>query len=824
MTPGADEPIDFNLNSGVSGNVVTTGGAAVLSQGANVIWGTNAGALVGFVNLGGGAGFDLGIDREVFRVTDNGNGTFTFDLKDQLDHAAAAGDNGILTLDLTSAFSATDYDGDAVTLERRLRSRSWSRTTFRPRRVRPRLRSGSRKTSSRRDRAISRTASPTATPSATRPPSRRLHSPPWSTPGADEPLDFNLNSGVSGNVVTTGGAAVLSQGANVLWGTNAGALVGFVNLGGGAGFDLGIDREVFRVTDNGDGTFTFDLKDQIDHAAAAGDNGILTLDLTGAFSATDYDGDAVTLNADSITVVVENDVPQPVDLGDGLRSVSRKTNCRPDRAISPTASPTATPLATRPPSRPLRSLPWSTPGADEPLDFNLNSGVSGNVVTTGGAAVLSQGANVIWGTNAGALVGFVNLGGGAGFDLGIDREVFRVTDNGNGTFTFDLKDQLDHTPAAGDDGILTLDLTSAFSATDYDGDAVTLTPDSITVVVENDVPAGVVSGSVSIRVEEDELSTGSGDLSNGITDGDAFGDEATFSTASFGAVVTPGADENVKFALNLGVSGTNVVTTGGATVLSQGATVLWGTNAGALVGFVNLGGGAGFDLGIDREVFRVTDNGNGTFTFDLKDQLDHAAAAGDNGILTLDLSAAFGVTDFDGDAVPLASGSITVVVENDIPQAVSGAACSIRVDEDELSTGSGDLSNGITDGDAFGDEATFSTASLAALVTPGADEPLDFNLNTALSGNVVTTGGAAVLSQGANVIWGTNAGALVGFVNLGGGAGFDLGIDREVFRVTDNGNGTFTFDLKDQIDHAAGGRRQRHPDARSDERFLRHRL
>ena len=71
-----------------------------------------------------------------------------------------------------------------------------------------------------------------------------------------------------------------------------------MNLGGGAGFDAGIDREVFRVTDNGNGTFTFDLKDQLDHTPAAGDNGILTLDLTGAFTATDYDGDPVTLNAD----------------------------------------------------------------------------------------------------------------------------------------------------------------------------------------------------------------------------------------------------------------------------------------------------------------------------------------------------------------------------------------------------------------------------------------------------------------------------------------------------------------------------------------------
>ena len=43
-------------------------------------------------------------------------------------------------------------------------------------------------------------------------------------------------------------------------------------------------------------------------APAAGDNGNLMLDLTGAFTAVDDDGDPVTLNADSIRVVVENDI------------------------------------------------------------------------------------------------------------------------------------------------------------------------------------------------------------------------------------------------------------------------------------------------------------------------------------------------------------------------------------------------------------------------------------------------------------------------------------------------------------------------------------
>ncbi len=169
---------------------------------------------------------------------------------------------------------------------------------------------------------------------------------------------------------------------------------------------------------------------------------------------------------------------------------------------------------------------------------------------------------------------------------------------------------------------------------------------------------------------------------------------------------------------------------------------LGGRTAATLVGFANLGGGAGFDAGVDREVFRVTDNGDGTFTFDLKDQVDHTLAAGDNGIADArpDRTRSRRST-IDGDAVTLIADSITVVVENDIPAAAGSATASIRVDEDELSTASGDGSTGITDGDADTDEATFSSASLAALVTPGADEPVDIDLNGAVTGNVVTTNG-----------------------------------------------------------------------------------
>src|SRR4030095_13717316 len=186
--------------------------------------------------------------------------------------------------------------------------------------------------------------------------------------------------------------------------------------------------------------------------------------------------------------------------------------------------------------------------------------------------VKSQGDTVKWAVvDATHVIGFADTNNDGVWNND-EREVFRLTDNGNGTFTFDLKDQLDHAPASGDNGILALDLIEAFSVTDFDGDQIALGAGTLRVEVENDIPAGVVSRSVLSQVDEDDLSTATGDLSSGITDGDAYTDEATFSTDSFGAAVTPGADEDIKFALNVGVSG-NVVMTDGTPVLSQGANV-----------------------------------------------------------------------------------------------------------------------------------------------------------------------------------------------------------------------------------------------------------
>ena len=121
--------------------------------------------------------------------------------------------------------------------------------------------------------------------------------------------------------------------------------------------------------------------------------------------------------------------------------------------------------------------------------------------------------------------------------------------------------------------------------------------------------------------------------------------------------------------------------------------------------------------------------------------------------MTINLVSAFKASDSDGDAVAFAPGAIQVVVENDVPAALTNVF-QVRVDEDELSVAAadGDLSTGNTDLDGDVDEVTFTQDDLrnAFLVLPGADDPITFFLNQpTATGLVLDLDGNEVYSQGA---------------------------------------------------------------------------
>lgn len=287
-------------------------------------------------------------------------------------------------------------------------------------------------------------------------------------------------------------------------------------------------------------------------------------------------------------------------------------------------------------------------GTDKPGLFGLDlDGSLQDVAVLGvdGKSVYSHGDQVRYNINGSVIEGVAG-----------ERVVFtltRVDDEGTNThgWIFDLRDQIDHANASGDGGYRDLNLAPAFTFTDSDLDPAAL-GSAIQVRVENDVPE--LSGTLaSVRVEEDELP--------GNTDGDAFTDTATFTKAALEAVVTNGADEPVLVALVSSFAPNTVVRDiTGNPMTSKGEAMTWAVSGGVVSA---VAGG--------RTVFTITPDG-ADFDVDLNDQIDHANASGDNGSVTLDVTPAFVITDYDGDAVDMNGPNddkhpIRLVIENDMP-------------------------------------------------------------------------------------------------------------------------------------------------------------
>ena len=312
--------------------------------------------------------------------------------------------------------------------------------------------------------------------------------------------------------------------------------------------------------------------------------------------------------------------------------------------------------------------------------------------------------------------------------------------------------------------------------------------------------------------------TGNPDLSQGNPDGDIgetktlTGDGQVGNPASLSSLVSAGADENVTFSLVTDQSALNTASTG---LTSNGDAVTYSVSGDTLT--ATAGG---------REVFTLTVNSDGTWSFDLNDQLDHEDASGDdsttlsNGAEALHFTNLIEVTDADGDTVNLGTLAgetelFSIAVENDVPELTSEAASgsavvSGRVYEDALSTGSGELSDGISDNDGAtevttvtGDGQGGNPASLSSLVNSGADEPLTFELIT--DTGVISSELGALTSKGDGLTY-----AVTGGSDAGGS--YDLltatsdgsvtGTTREVFTLKVYEDGDWEYHLNDQVDHS----------------------
>ena len=251
--------------------------------------------------------------------------------------------------------------------------------------------------------------------------------------------------------------------------------------------------------------------------------------------------------------------------------------------------------------------------------------------------------------------------------------------------------------------------------------------------------------------------------------------------------MTAGADSPVTIDLNLLPLGQLGSIEGTSTGLTQlGVAITWHVNGTQLDGII--GGDA------TKVAFTVAKVGT-DFVFTLKDNIDNLpSGAGDLDTETLSLAGVFKATDTDGDAVIIDAGA-SVTIENDVPVNNGDTVGAFAVHEDALNT------VGVAVGNSEGGQtftASITAASIAALVTAGADSPVTIDLNLLPLGQLGSIEGTSTgLTQlGVAITWHVNGTQLDGII--GGDA------TKVAFTVAKVGT-DFVFTLKDNIDNLPSG-------------------
>ncbi|MCZ8352419.1 MAG: Ig-like domain-containing protein, partial [Rhizobium sp.] len=251
------------------------------------------------------------------------------------------------------------------------------------------------------------------------------------------------------------------------------------------------------------------------------------------------------------------------------------------------------------------------------------------------------------------------------------KEIDHTTSNTSGPYTPDVQMLANNL----------VKLTASATVTDGDGDKAS---DSETIDLggnirfQDDGPS-VASGSVSVAVDEDGLLTGAADSGR---PGEVLGSNSATASGLAGALTALfsfGADgAHASEAISLKPT-TAPVNSG---LDSKGADVLIKVVGNTLTGYV-----AGTP---ERVVFELKVNANGSYSFELKDQIDHPTLNGQTGdntentlLTNIDLSAYIVAKDGDGDTVTLGTGKFVVSVQDDIPT-VTSQTVNISVDQPEV--------------------------------------------------------------------------------------------------------------------------------------------
>ncbi|WP_119275179.1 DUF7507 domain-containing protein [Taklimakanibacter deserti] len=340
--------------------------------------------------------------------------------------------------------------------------------------------------------------------------------------------------------------------------------------------------------------------------------------------------------------------------------------------------------------------------------------------------------------------------------------------NESGSFVFTLQQALEHgqgvTPNTENPNI---DLALGYVATDVDGDEALGT---LGITIDDDIPIRAADATpIAATVLEDGMSIVGGDpgglngadQSEGNKESGETNDDdqkSSLVAGSLAALVAVGADAPAAFGLD---SDTSAL----PELFSKGDAVTYATSDENLDGTLD----TLVATADGRTVFTLVVNPDGTWEFDLDDQLDHVDDGADDenvdlvttgtSVPAIDFSSIIQVTDADGDTVNvLVADDFTIAVEDDIPELTGAEDLSVENVVGSAGTASG--------------QATFSV---------GADEAVSFIITEA-------TG-----EEGVDYTISLDGKTVTGHMDLDGDGTIEPGEDLYTFTIDDTG--AYTFEL-----------------------------
>ncbi|WP_441276863.1 T1SS-143 repeat domain-containing protein [Tardiphaga sp. 172_B4_N1_3] len=750
-----------NNNSGATNNrsvVFTTaaGATGLTSDGTAIVYSISADGTV----LTAKAGV-----RTVFTVelSDSGDGSYKFTLFDNIDHAASGQNDDSRTLSF--GIKATDSDGDSATADFVVSVVDDA----------PEAHTGDGRTINEND--LSNGTSPNAPGLTTTGDLNISWGADDANPSAggglgDRTVGFRFNSAADNVDAENSNGQNLtlrSDGQTVQYAFDGQKLVGYI------GANLASGTRIFEVTlsDANDGSYTFKLLGNLDHPTGSGTN---LVNLTFSYTATDGDGDTSSSN---FTVTIRDDVPEigaPIasTLTEDTTIVGGGEEFVPQTALNKSLN-----------------INW---GADDnnsgtanrsvAFSSSIDSGDSVHTTGSGSPVLKSDGVTVqflrisdteIW--------GMANDNGGS---LTInDRKVFHITlsDTGNGTYTFELLDNLDHV-GSGQGSALSLQL--GFVATDADGDT---DSSSFTVTISDDNGRPSIGTAQAVSVDEDGLTGGNTQP--------ATGDLAGAATSAMGSLaISWGADNNNSGAADRSVAfsgisdGQNAMSNVGPLTVDGAQVKLWvvGNTVYGYTGSNPVNGSTPPSAGSQVFTVSLSDLSSGNYTFNLLKHLDHPAGNNENDIT---LSFGYQATDADGDVT--AASTFTVTVNDDSPVATGAVTAATVLDDDAFAGGNAGGAGDVTN-------ATSATGAAGALFSAGADGFKSVTLGTTTAFSAIYKDANGVAHQ-ESVTWGSASvsGGVTTWTAIGAVSG------ATVATLAIGANGSYTFTTSKPLVHPTAG-------------------